>query len=156
METRTSEEAEHATSEVANENGRRRRGWTCTRHWSWRTRRRVGNVVRGNGPCTHFVAIELDGGKISAQTPCLHHNLPSRSDALNLFKLMDCSTFAALAQIQILLLPIGSISRTTFDLWARTIRTFNEIRLSDVQGDSKDDTREYTSSCQTPECYNCL
>ncbi|KLO10669.1 Trs120-domain-containing protein [Schizopora paradoxa] len=56
---------------------------------------------------------------------------------------MDCSNFASLAQIQILLIPIGSISRTTFNSWAQTIRTFNEIRLSDVQGDSKDDAHRF-------------
>ena len=47
--------------------------------------------------------------------------------------------FSSLAKIRILLLPVGSVSRSIFDHWQDEFKTFEEIRLSDVPADSRDD-----------------
>lgn len=52
---------------------------------------------------------------------------------------MDQDVFASLARIRILLLPVGSISRTEFEKWAEEISHLSEIRLSDVPTDSRED-----------------
>lgn len=52
---------------------------------------------------------------------------------------MDFAAFASLAQVRILLMPVGSIQRETFDKWAAEIRTFDNIRLGDIPADSRED-----------------
>ncbi|TDL27497.1 hypothetical protein BD410DRAFT_762504 [Rickenella mellea] len=52
---------------------------------------------------------------------------------------MDVQAFASLAQIRILLLPVGSIRKTVFEKWAKEISEFDQIRLLDVPVDTKDD-----------------
>jgi trafficking protein particle complex subunit 9 len=52
---------------------------------------------------------------------------------------MEHYSFASLAHFRILLLPIGSISRTTFEQWAAEIRTLETLRLSDIPPGTKDD-----------------
>lgn len=47
--------------------------------------------------------------------------------------------FASLAKIRILLLPVGSVSRSIFSHWQEEFKTFDEIRLSDVPADNRDD-----------------
>ncbi|KAI5122948.1 hypothetical protein M0805_006829 [Coniferiporia weirii] len=54
--------------------------------------------------------------------------------------------FASLAQIRILLLPVGSIQRALFGNWAAELDEFNEIRLSDVPADSRDDRARFMPS----------
>ena len=54
---------------------------------------------------------------------------------------MEFSTFASLAHIPVLLLPVGPIPRSTYNKWATHVRKFNEIRLSDVQGDGRGEPR---------------
>ncbi|EJD06035.1 Trs120-domain-containing protein [Fomitiporia mediterranea MF3/22] len=51
--------------------------------------------------------------------------------------------FASLAHIRILLLPVGNIQRATFDGWAGDIKDFEEIRLSDVPADSREDRARF-------------
>lgn len=52
---------------------------------------------------------------------------------------MDPMTFASLAQIRILLLPVGSIKRPSFEKWASEIRSFENIRLGDIPADPQED-----------------
>jgi hypothetical protein len=52
---------------------------------------------------------------------------------------MDLPAFASLAQLRILLIPVGNISRETFDGWAALIRTVETIRLGDIPVDNRDD-----------------
>lgn len=52
---------------------------------------------------------------------------------------MDSYAVAALAHVRILLVPIGSISKRTFDQWAAEIRTIDTLRLSDIPPGTKDD-----------------
>jgi hypothetical protein len=52
---------------------------------------------------------------------------------------MDVPTFASLAQLRILLVPVGNISRESFDKWASLIRTVEDIRLGDIPVDNRDD-----------------
>lgn len=52
---------------------------------------------------------------------------------------MNSYAFASLAHVQILLLPVGHIHKTTFDAYAAEIRTFESIRLGDIPGDAKDE-----------------
>ncbi|KAH8117559.1 Trs120-domain-containing protein [Phellopilus nigrolimitatus] len=51
--------------------------------------------------------------------------------------------FASLAHIRILVLPVGSIQRSSFEEWSAMVRDFDEIRLSDVPGDSRDDKARF-------------
>lgn len=57
---------------------------------------------------------------------------------------MDYNAFASLAHFRILLLPVGSISRATFDQWAAEIRTLESLRLSDIPPGTKDEKGEHT------------
>lgn len=52
---------------------------------------------------------------------------------------MDSFTFASLAQIKILLMPVGSIKRSVFDKWASEIREFDNIRLGDIPADPQEE-----------------
>ncbi len=68
---------------------------------------------------------------------------------------MDTHVFASLAHVQILLVPVGSISQPTFDKYVTEIRNFEAIRLGDIPVDSKDERgacmlyaiEEYKSHC---------
>ena len=51
---------------------------------------------------------------------------------------MDHFAFASLAQIQILLVPVGSITKSFFDKWAAEIRSFDSIPLGDITVGDKD------------------
>lgn len=52
---------------------------------------------------------------------------------------MEYFSVGSLSHFRILLLPIGSISRTTFEQWAAEIRTLETLRLSDIPPGTKDD-----------------
>lgn len=52
---------------------------------------------------------------------------------------MDPLVFASLAQIRILLLPVGKIRRADFNKWAEEIRSFDSIRLGDIPADPQED-----------------
>ncbi|KAJ3829021.1 TRAPP II complex [Lentinula raphanica] len=54
---------------------------------------------------------------------------------------MDTHVFASLAQIRVLLVPVGSISQQTFEKYASEIRTFDAIRLGDIAVESTKDER---------------
>ncbi|PBK78204.1 hypothetical protein ARMSODRAFT_947080 [Armillaria solidipes] len=56
---------------------------------------------------------------------------------------MDTHVFASLAHVQILLVPIGSISQPTFDKYVTEIRNFEAIRLGDIPVDSKDERARF-------------
>lgn len=52
---------------------------------------------------------------------------------------MDSHRFAALAQIRLLLVPVGSITQSAFDKYAADFKAFQTIRLSDIPSDFKDE-----------------
>ncbi|KAI9466349.1 TRAPP II complex [Lactarius psammicola] len=52
---------------------------------------------------------------------------------------MEYNAFASLSHFRILLVPVGSISRATFDQWATEIRTLENLRLSDIPPGTKDE-----------------
>ena len=52
---------------------------------------------------------------------------------------MDEQVFASLAQINILVVPVGNIGQDTFEKWAGEVRKFEEIRLGDIPSSSKDE-----------------
>ena len=52
---------------------------------------------------------------------------------------MDFLGAVSLAQIRVLLVPVGDIHLEVFEKWAAEIRDFKEIKLSDIPGDSRDD-----------------
>ncbi|KAF5391257.1 hypothetical protein D9757_001865 [Collybiopsis confluens] len=54
---------------------------------------------------------------------------------------MDTHVFSSLAQIRVLLVPIGTISQQTFEKYASEIRSFDAIRLADVAAESSRDER---------------
>jgi len=55
---------------------------------------------------------------------------------------MDNHAFASLAHVQVLLLPVGSISQATFERYAAEIRSFESIRLGDIPADAKGERGE--------------
>jgi hypothetical protein len=59
-----------------------------------------------------------------ATTVAPHPTLTSLSDPLSN------------GRIQVLLIPVGPVSPAAWDKWAKAIRSFGEIRLSDVPGTS--------------------
>ncbi|KAF9075275.1 TRAPP II complex [Rhodocollybia butyracea] len=54
---------------------------------------------------------------------------------------MDTHVFASLAQIRILLVPIGEIAQATFETYASEIRSFDALRLSDIAVEGNKDER---------------
>ena len=52
--------------------------------------------------------------------------------------LMDHLAFASLAQIKILLVPVGSVTKSLFDKRAAEIRSFDNIPLGDITVGDKD------------------
>ncbi|KAJ7449836.1 TRAPP II complex [Mycena latifolia] len=56
---------------------------------------------------------------------------------------MDTHTFASLAQVRILLVPVGTIPQATFDKYAAELRTFDAIRLGDIPADNKDERARF-------------
>jgi len=56
---------------------------------------------------------------------------------------MEYNAFGSLSHFRILLLPVGSISRTTFEQWAAEIRTLESLRLSDIPPGTKDEKGEH-------------
>ncbi|KAH7926321.1 hypothetical protein BV22DRAFT_1087325 [Leucogyrophana mollusca] len=59
---------------------------------------------------------------------------------------MNSHAFASLAHIRILLVPVGSIPRNTFEKHAAEIRTFDSIRLGDIPADTKDERARFMPS----------
>lgn len=60
--------------------------------------------------------------------------------------IMDTHAFASLAHIRILLLPVGTISQSSFDDYAAEIRSFETLRLGDIPSDSKDERARFMPS----------
>ena len=60
---------------------------------------------------------------------------------------MDTHTFASLAQLRILIVPVGTIPQSTFDKYAAELRTFDAIRLGDIPADNKDEKGIQAPSC---------
>jgi trafficking protein particle complex subunit 9 len=60
---------------------------------------------------------------------------------------MDTHAFASLAQVQILLVPVGSIPQQTFAKFASEIRSFDSIRLGDIPEGPKDERGTSQSYC---------
>ncbi|KAF8212193.1 TRAPP II complex [Mycena galopus ATCC 62051] len=56
---------------------------------------------------------------------------------------MDTHSFASLAQVRILLVPVGTISQSTFNKYAAELRTFDAIRLGDIPADNKDERARF-------------
>lgn len=61
---------------------------------------------------------------------------------------MEPFTYASLAQIRVLLLPIGNIRRSTFETWAQDIRSIDNVQLGDITTDVKDE--RCTSGARSP------
>jgi hypothetical protein len=56
---------------------------------------------------------------------------------------MDTHAFASLAQVKILLVPVGTIPQSTFNKYAEELRSFDAIRLGDIPADNKDERGIY-------------
>ncbi|KAF8312015.1 hypothetical protein DL93DRAFT_2115414, partial [Clavulina sp. PMI_390] len=59
---------------------------------------------------------------------------------------MDGTPFASLAQIRILLVPVGTIRRSVFEKYAGLVRSIEHIRLGDIPPDSRDDKNRFLPS----------
>jgi hypothetical protein len=58
------------------------------------------------------------------------------SGVIQVPELAPLSDPLSLARISVLLVPVGDISRATWDKWTFQIRRFTELRLNDVPGTS--------------------
>lgn len=58
---------------------------------------------------------------------------------------MESFAYGSLAQIRILLLPVGNIRRSSFERWVQEIRNIDTIGLGDLSTDVKDE--RCTSAC---------
>jgi hypothetical protein len=67
---------------------------------------------------------------------------------------MDNYAAGALGHVRILLVPIGSISKRTFDQWASEIRTIETLRLSDIPPGTKDEKGALISVCTRARTLN--
>ncbi len=52
------------------------------------------------------------------------------------------SAFASLAQVRILLVPVGKISKDSFEKWADMIRSFRHIRLEELTPETREGKSE--------------
>ncbi|KAJ8078800.1 hypothetical protein AAF712_001246 [Marasmius tenuissimus] len=59
---------------------------------------------------------------------------------------MDTHVFASLAQVRILLVPVGPISPDLFEKYASEIRSFDSIRLGDIPEATSDERARFTSN----------
>ncbi|KAH9901034.1 TRAPP II complex [Cubamyces lactineus] len=66
---------------------------------------------------------------------------------------MDPFTYASLAQIRILLLPVGNIRKATFERWAQDIRSIDSVRLGDITTDVKDERSRFMPNHQLASGY---
>ncbi|KAI0780823.1 TRAPP II complex [Trametes elegans] len=66
---------------------------------------------------------------------------------------MESITFASLAQIRVLLVPVGNIRRSTFEKCAQDIRSIDTVRLGDLTTDVKDDRSRFMPNHQLASGY---
>ncbi|KAF8077925.1 TRAPP II complex [Lyophyllum atratum] len=59
---------------------------------------------------------------------------------------MDTHAFASLAHVRVLLIPVGTISRSSFEKYAADIRSFDSVRLGDIPADHKDERARFMPS----------
>ncbi|GLB34932.1 putative transport protein Trs120 or TRAPPC9, TRAPP II complex subunit [Lyophyllum shimeji] len=59
---------------------------------------------------------------------------------------MDTHAFASLAHVRILLIPVGTISQSSFEKYAAEIRSFESVRLGDIPADQKDEKARFMPS----------
>ena len=52
---------------------------------------------------------------------------------------MESFAYGSLAQIRVLLLPVGNIRRTTFERWMQELKEIDTVRLGDLTTDVKDE-----------------
>lgn len=52
---------------------------------------------------------------------------------------MDGTPFASLAQIRILLVPVGTIRKSVFEKYSGLVKTIEHLRLGDIPPDSRED-----------------
>jgi hypothetical protein len=52
---------------------------------------------------------------------------------------MDSFAFASLAQVKILLVPVGPIRKSAFEKRVAEIKSFNSISLADITVDDRDE-----------------
>lgn len=65
---------------------------------------------------------------------------------------MESFAYGSLAQIRILLLPVGNIRRSSFERWVQEIRNIDTISLGDLSTDVKDERCKSTCDCSRL-CY---
>jgi trafficking protein particle complex subunit 9 len=68
---------------------------------------------------------------------------------------MDGAAFASLAQIKILLVPVGKIPRQSFERWSTLVRSFEHIRLDEIPSETREDKSKYCdwNIITTFSCY---
>ncbi|OSC99049.1 hypothetical protein PYCCODRAFT_1454002 [Trametes coccinea BRFM310] len=66
---------------------------------------------------------------------------------------MEPFTYASLAQIRVLLLPVGNIRKATFERWAQDIRSVDSVGLADITSDVKDERSRFMPNHQLASGY---
>lgn len=60
---------------------------------------------------------------------------------------MDGTPFASLAQIRILLVPVGTIRKSVFERYSGLVKTIEHLRLGDIPPDSREDRSAFLHDC---------
>lgn len=63
---------------------------------------------------------------------------------------MDASPFASLAQLNILIIPVGPIRRSAFEKYAGLVQSFENIRLGDIPPDPREDKSKHRNIVLDP------
>jgi hypothetical protein len=96
-----------------------------------------------------------DAGEPYAVAGCFHWRIfiARTHSSQQRYKPMEHNAFASFAHFRVLLLPVGAISRATFDRWAAEIRTLENLRLSDIPPGTRDEKGEHLySHSKGPAC----
>lgn len=68
---------------------------------------------------------------------------------------MDGTPFASLAQIRILLVPVGTIRRSVFEKYSGLVRSIEHLRLGDIPPDPREDKSRLLITILSPSATKC-
>ncbi|KZT42062.1 hypothetical protein SISSUDRAFT_980977 [Sistotremastrum suecicum HHB10207 ss-3] len=63
---------------------------------------------------------------------------------------MESTPYASLGCIRVLLVPVGSIRRATFQKWSEIIKSFEHVRLGDIPPDGREDKARFMPAVLAP------
>ncbi|KAL0581718.1 hypothetical protein V5O48_000300 [Marasmius crinis-equi] len=92
------------------------------------------------------MTVASDAAVLALSAPTGASSLKSTRTVSAYGRSMDTHVFASLAQVRILLVPVGPISPDLFEKYASEIRSFDSIRLGDIPEATNDERARFTSN----------